>query len=468
LKTLFKEFFIQGRVLPYIFILASVLAIVCRFLPLQFSILFIRLLNLSTFVLVSFFFLEWSRFWLLNPALKMDENRISHILTDLAGNMTLLIVFGMFYFHLENLLKQKKRESYHVPFASPLFYFSILPLSTLEPAILYLYILSLTVYFVWTREILSIYYGNSSYKIIERVEEEGKLNITELLKLFPVGERRLYELISSMEGELIIKKEENMVYSPSALQFEEGHRLCRNCGAYNELNTGNIITCPYCEVEYHKSISEKKKKKPIPVVVETFSYIVNMFKFPVLTWGLTFMLVGITSEASSRDGDIFLGIFLGGGIFALSVYISIMYIEVLAKQLIEGKRYMTAMLINIFLLFLFVPLYYLRKLNTKRALYHFDELEKNEIQNYINKNKDISIPEFAKFLQVSDSEAYDFARYLSQNNLISSVYDRQKNRLINKQLFQRSSGEKSCVHCGGKYSILQGKAVCQYCGHIRN
>lgn len=197
----------------------------------------------------------------------------------------------------------------------------------LEPAILYLYILSLTVYFVWTREILSIYYGNSSYKIIERVEEEGKLNITELLKLFPVGERRLYELISSMEGELIIKKEENMVYSPSALQFEEGHRLCRNCGAYNELNTGNIITCPYCEVEYHKSISEKKKKKPIPVVVETFSYIVNMFKFPVLTWGLTFMLVGITSEASSRDGDIFLGIFLGGGIFALSVYISIMYIE---------------------------------------------------------------------------------------------------------------------------------------------
>lgn len=433
---------------------AAVVGAVLLFCPAGMIVEGARFFNLSLLGLTAYLLWPLFRFDLLAPQYSGGEWWLNFF-SVLVVYLGLLGVLAATIFAQDKNLATGRPEAYTLQLTLPVLFFLPTPAAQVEPSFLLLPVAASLLLPCWVARSLGRHLGADSHLVVEIVETEGEIELTELARRYGVSPRRLRAILKHQrELPVVVNFQTGVVYSPATASLLKSLSLCTSCGGAVQVKGQQQLHCPYCDREYAKSM-EVKPQKPVPSVVSAYAGFMESVGLGICAWTALLVVVGFLDEAYHTG--------LGSAVmYSFVVALIGFVVGLIPIGLAEGLRvghqgYYKPLLYSLGLL---TP----RSLRTERVELHFGIRAVDDLKERLKQEGTLTIAQLSEMLECSLSEAAELARYLVSSQELEAVYDRVGERLIEKERFEQLASEESCRSCGGILGITGDRVVCQHCG----
>ncbi|MBW2455145.1 MAG: hypothetical protein JRI68_11575, partial [Deltaproteobacteria bacterium] len=278
-----KETVSQAGFLPYLAAAFLLLSLVLRFLPIGFVIGFTRLWHLVAVVPVVLVPAPDVIYFLRNGPLE-------EALINLGVSLSYVGLVAGYIWLQDRGLRQARREAFHIELALPIVLSMAFPVWNDPAAAIFLPALGLPVAIYWLRDDMTMAFGAASHRIVEHVVTEGRTTLDALAKQFRIGRTRLERVLKQQPDlPLVVDYGQGTVYSQQAAAQLAEIAVCANCGGATEISGMDVVACPYCGTEYAKA-ADHATERPVPIIVEAFARIAEVFAVVLGFWGIAFAL----------------------------------------------------------------------------------------------------------------------------------------------------------------------------------
>tara|TARA_R110002096_G_scaffold292224_2_gene486610 strand:+ start:53748 stop:55979 length:2232 start_codon:yes stop_codon:yes gene_type:complete len=384
---------------------------------------------------------------------------------DFSGEF--IINFGLagfvvlFAWKQRRVLAKGKRAAYFAQLAFPAVLVVAWPIAFVDRAMLIFPLLALPTYVYWTRRKIALEFGVGAYRISEEVGGRGEISVAELAEHMRLSEPSLLKALrQNPHLPVVVDTAHQMVLSAEAAAMHDELRVCTYCGGATEVAGMAVRKCGYCEREFTSS-KKRRTEKPLPVVIESLAIFFEMLTSGAFFLAGTIALAIFVMEAvggSLIDGLV--GAVIAGAICCIPAVL----LSAMGSGLRKGQHVGVAKIVLVLFSWLLLPLFVLRALSSKRVGIFTGAVDTKELAKRIDEQGELTLPEFAHYLQSNVEDAAELAQYLAVNQIIDIVYDRRDSRLVSRKLYREIAKEGSCTRCGGFFGVQQGRATCHFCG----
>lgn len=443
-----------------IFIFFLLLGVLFRFLPPQMVVTGVKYSNFIFTPVLLIILIPPSMYWIWEAGFRGGD--ISDGSVTLFFNIFAIIYILFFAFRQFKGLKRWNMTSYYNQFA-------LLPILSIVifiplPGIFIFILPGLTIFLFWFRKEISFQFGAGIHQVIEEVNTRGEATIEEISKAVSLKKEQLTIILERYTSlPLVADFSAGKLYSSEIVVLKKSLQVCPNCGGGFSSTAGQAkIECEYCGRQFTSKQEKFKPHKPVPVLVESISTFFKTIGISFFCGAVSVALIFAALELMAGNG--FGSALSISGIFGFIIGGTGYFFLLLAKKIRQGNWYGLTTFFLVLGIPLIAPLIALFKLKGTLIKLHFNKYNPKLIGREVKSKGEICLSVLAKMWGTSYGESSEAAAYLAGNNIIDAVYDRGKGRLVDRNLYRKTTHERSCGVCGGMLGIIDGKIKCHFCG----
>ncbi|MBN2722900.1 MAG: hypothetical protein JXR95_02385 [Deltaproteobacteria bacterium] len=460
-KTDLKEIIQQNKIVIIFAVFFLFMSLIFIFLPADIVHKCTFLMNFLIIVPAAVITFPGILYWIHESKIRGGD--WGNVISDIAFFAGFLFILVGFIIKLNRDLLGYKKSAWYMQLAMGAVLFTLIPIPHSSAILLPLMGYSQLLY--WLRRDISFKFGIGLNRISEYVWNEGEVGFDDISKKFSMSKKNVTNLLEKNRNlPFIIDYSTSTAMSPENASLKNNMIVCPYCSGAGTISGGaGKLECVYCGREFHSSLKEEKRPKPVPVLIEAIATVFLSLGFSIGGFGLFLSLIFF-----------FLGIIDGDGVTSsltlslvtAAIFSGINYLfYIFSGSLKKGQSLSVLKVILVVTAPLIIPLIALFKLGNKRVKLHFGEISDDEIKKEITNRGQMTVDEFSKWLGCSIDEATDVILYLTGNALIDAVFDRKTGSLVSRELYRKIATEGECINCGGLYGFRDGALICQYCGH---
>lgn len=458
-----RELVRQNRVPLAALAAVLLLSVAGLFVPARAAAVLMRGLNWGVLLPAGLLLVSPVRYWFYEFSVRGGD--YSNSVTEIFASGVFLQVLFFFIYYLNKQLKALSAKGWYLQFGMGAVLFVMLPMP--HTGTLLLPLCGFLPLIFWMRGDLSLLFGIGVFRVAAFVQTRGEVPLSETAREFGLTPEQLRRVLEGAPDlPLAADYRNGILLSPENAALKENLQVCRWCGGAEILSPGaGMVECGYCGHSWTDRSKPVVREKPVPLAVQTGAVLCSALGYAVLGLGVFLWAVFFLLGLLNKDG-FFLSLGLSLLLGALAGAPGWLLLR-LSRRLSAGSGLRALRWLLLAGAPLVMPLLLRSRLRSRRVLLHFGLLDLAAFEQELKKNGELSLQQTAAWLECSPGEALSFLIHVTGNGVLDAVYERKRQRLVDRELYRKLAEDESCDACGGLYGIVNGRVACQYCGYQR-